>query len=145
LDGLGDTTIHPMDAKGRVSLPAKYRRGLPDDLVIVRSPDRQFPSLRVYTNDQFVDWVNLLFDGMGGFQANSRRHNALKRRLYGGKQEVSVDQAGRIHIPLSMRQYASLEKSVVMVGVDDHVEIWDADILAQSDEFYDEFEAFDAP
>ncbi|MDR1014896.1 MAG: division/cell wall cluster transcriptional repressor MraZ [Coriobacteriales bacterium] len=141
----GGNTSHPMDGKGRVSLPSKYRRELPDDLVVVRSPDRQFPSLWVYSDEAFSEWVDELFESRGGFKANSASDNALKRRLYGSREAVTVDQAGRILVPLALRQYASLGKSVVMVGVDNHIEIWDADVLARSDEAYDGVEVFDLP
>jgi MraZ protein len=145
MSGFGGSTTHPMDGKGRVSPPSRYRRVLPDDLVLVRSPDRQFPSLWLYSEETFAKWVDEIFEGKGGFQANSASHSALKRRLYGGREGASVDQAGRILIPLSLRQYASLEKSVVVVGVDRHIELWNADILAKSNEAYDDIDVFDLP
>jgi MraZ protein len=145
MDDFGGDSTHPMDAKGRVSLPARFRKTLPDDLVLIRSPDRRFPSLWIYEPHAYRLWVESIFESKGGFQANSVSQNALKRRLLGRKTDIKVDSAGRIHVPQDLRRYASLESSAVFLGVGEHIEIWNADILAQSDEFYDDVEVFDLP
>jgi MraZ protein len=127
-----------MDAKGRVSLPAKHRRVLPDDLVIVRSPDEDFPSLWIYSNDAYDAWAEAVIESKGGYKANSASQYHLERELYGRKEGIGCDQAGRILIPQDLRQYASLERSVVIIGARNHVEIWDPDVLEQSNKFYRE-------
>jgi MraZ protein len=134
-----------MDAKGRVSLASKYRKALPDDLVIVRSANRKFPSLSLYASDAYDAWVESVFEGRGGYRANSDSDVALRHKMFRQKEDVTVDQAGRILVPQTLRQYASLEKSVVVIGSDDHVEIWNADILEQYEMAYDELEILDLP
>ena len=143
----GDTT-HPMDVKGRISLPAKQRRMLPDELTVIPSPDKQFPSLWIYSEEAFEEWVDSVIEGKGGFQANSKSANHYRREMHRKVENVSIDQLGRILIPVHLRQYASLEKSVRVIGAGTHIEIWNEDILAQNDEFYSkqpEAEIFDLP
>jgi MraZ protein len=127
-----------MDAKGRVSLPAKHRRILPEDLVIVPSPEKGFPSLWIYSDEAYDAWAESVMESKGGPQANSKSQYYLRRQLYGKKEEISCDTAGRILVPQELRKYASLEKSVVIIGAGNHVEIWNPDILEQSDAFYRE-------
>jgi MraZ protein len=145
---LGGNAAHPLDVKGRVSLPAKHRKVLPDDLVIVPSPDRAFPSLWIYSNDAYNAWVEAVVESKGGFQANSASQYHLARVLYGKKEDIRCDSAGRILIPQELRKYASLEKSVVIIGAGNHIEIWNPELLEQSDTFYTEtqhVEIFDLP
>jgi MraZ protein len=143
--GLEGITTHPVDGKGRVSLPANHRKALPDDLVVVRSQDKDFPSLWIYSAESYNAWVDTVFESYGGYQPNSKEHMQLRRILSGQKQKISVDQAGRILIKEDLREFASLGKTAVIMGVEDHVEVWDADVLAQNDEHYAEVSIFNLP
>jgi MraZ protein len=134
-----------MDRKGRISLPAKHYKILLDDLAIIHGPDRKYPCLWVYKADEFSAWARDFLEGEGGFDKRSASQNALRRRLFGNRVDVSVDAAQRILIPKNQREYASLEGSVVIIGVDDHLELWNPDIHAQSEAFYDEYEFIDHP
>jgi MraZ protein len=145
MSDLGGTSTHPMDKKGRVSLPSKHYRVLLDDLAVIKGPDRKFSCLWVYKASEFKEQAQGFLEGEEGFQQRSGSRNALKRRLFGSREEVTVDAAQRILIPKHLRDYASLESTVVIVGVDDHIEIWNPTILADSEEFYDEFELMDLP
>jgi MraZ protein len=145
MSDLGGTTTHPMDKKGRVSLPTRHYKVLLDDLVFFRGLDRKFPCLWVYKASEFNEWARNLLEGEEGFQPRSASQNALKRRLFGGREDVKVDSAQRMLIPKALRDYASLEDSVVILGVDDHLEIYNPDILEESTEFYSDHEIFDRP
>jgi MraZ protein len=136
MDKLSGRVTHPLDAKGRFSLPAKLRKKLPDELVIICSPDETFPSLWLYAEEAYDSWAEAVIESKGGPQMNSATYYQLERDLYGKKEFVRCDKAGRIGIRQELRQYASLKKSVVIVGVRDHFEIWDPDTLAQNNEFY---------
>jgi MraZ protein len=125
-----------MDAKGRVSLPAKYRRMLPDDLVIRRSPDEDFPSLSLYSQEAYDTWAAAVIESQGGYRPNSKSQAQLMRELYARWEPISCDQAGRLLIPQQLRQYAGLERSVAILGVYDHIEFWNPDILARCGELY---------
>jgi len=134
MSGLSGTTTHPMDAKGRTSLPARHRKVLPDELVIMRAPDETFPCLWILSEEEHKKWAESLFESKGGFQANSKSGNYFKHKLFGSKQYVTVDQAGRMLIPAKLRQFASLDKTIVIVGADDHIELWDEDLLEKYEE-----------
>jgi len=136
MSNFGGDTTHPMDVKGRISLPAKHRRILPDELVVIPSPDSQFPSLWIYSEEAYEEWVSSIIESKGGFQANSSSANHYRRELYRNKENVSIDQAGRVLLPANLRQFASLDKTVRIIGAGAHIEVWNEDILAQSDEFY---------
>jgi MraZ protein len=145
MSGLGGTSTHPMDKKGRVSLPSKHYKVLLDDLAVIKGPDRDFACLRIYKASEFDVLARSLLAGEEGFQQKSRSQNALKRRLFAGREEITVDAAQRILIPKHLREYASLEDTVVILGVDEYIELWNPDILAKSEQFYDEFDLMDLP
>ena len=112
-----------MDEKGRVSIPADFRpillgeRGsfflnLGIERCIVGYPEEKW--------DRVVGLVNAVpLDN-----ANTRW---FKRAFFSGAKEVSCDQQGRILIPQALMEYAGITKEVVIVGVSDRIEIWDAD------------------
>ena len=144
MNDLSGSSMHPMDDKGRVSLPAKFRNLLPDDLVIVRSANKDFASLRIYTPEGYKEWIDMIFVGKGGYKANSASMDFLKTKMYGMREKITVNQAGRILIPQSLREYASLGKMVMIIGAEDRIEIWNEDIYKQAEAFYeDKIEIFD--
>lgn len=123
------------DAKGRVSLPAKFRKVLPSELVVTLNPDEQY--LMVFTTQDFNNWVKrLIFDMVGEFDESNRRHLGLRRKLKSRAFDVQIDAAGRIMIPADQRETAGIEKDVVIVGNDGYFELWDAKRYeADSDEY----------
>jgi MraZ protein len=127
--GPGGTTDHPMDPRGRVTFPAKYHRELHDDLVLVKSVEKNYPSLSIYPRDEYDQWVDRYFESLGGFNELSAKHVRMWTRLYKDCTDVTVDQAGRILIPANLREYAQLEKNVSIVGVRKFVQLWNPDIL----------------
>lgn len=128
---------HTLDAKGRVSLPAKYRKVLPENLVIVRSLDDDYRSLSVFTEEAFENWLDSLFAREGGYDSNDLHHVDKMSKFLDKAQDVEVDKAGRINIPVNLRDYASMDKDVVIVGANDHIKIWDADTYRAYDEYRD--------
>lgn len=123
--GLHGEYRHKLDAKGRLSLPAAFRKALSGDGVIVT----QSPSgdcLFVFENDAFEAWVDSLFSQNGGFQSNNVRHAKMRKILNSRANDVLIDAAGRIGLPAAQRAIAGLDKDVVLVGDSDHFEVWDA-------------------
>jgi len=133
---------HPTDTKGRVSLPSRHRKMLPDELVLVLSPDEQFPSLYVYSEDAYEKWAKSLIASMGGLPENLASSQHVLREIFGRVRRVSIDPAGRILIPAELRQAASLGKTVKIVGVWERLEIWNEEILKRSKESYKDFRLF---
>lgn len=107
---------HTIDAKGRINFPAKLREDLGPSFVLTRGLDR---CLNVYSMEE---WSNL--EQSIKELPRSKRRN-LERFFFAGAVEVQPDKQGRIVVTQNLREYAALEKTVVVVGVSDHVEIWD--------------------
>jgi MraZ protein len=122
-------TIHPMDAKGRVSLPAKHRKALSEELIAVKSPQQGFPSLRIYSAVEFDAWAERMIAAKG-WEDDDPRLDILEAEIYSETCELTFDQAGRVLIPAYLRQECHLEKSVVIRGAGNRSEIWDPQVLA---------------
>ena len=115
-----------VDAKGRVALPSKFRKALSKDLIVSRNVDDE--CLYVFTSDTFNSWVNQLFeDKFGGFNATSRAHVSLRRKLKSRAEMVEPDSSGRITLKSAQRESVGIEKEVVLVGNTGYFEIWAAE------------------
>jgi MraZ protein len=110
---------HTLDAKGRVSLPRKFRDATGGRLVVSKGFEK---SLAVYPVEAYEGFLAQLVSG-GDMIGNVR---AVRRHFTVGADEVDVDSAGRISLTASLRTFAGLTKDVVVAGVGDHIEIWDA-------------------
>lgn len=108
-----------MDSKGRVAIPAKFRDKLTAGAIITRGIDN---CLFVFTSG---DWEVLVqkLTSLPLAQANSR---AFVRLMLAGAMDVELDNQGRILIPDYLREYADLKKEVVITGLYNRVEVWDA-------------------
>lgn len=116
---------YKVDAKGRVCLPAKFRRALSNDLVIIKSPDNE--CLFVFEPDAFNAWVDQLFiDRFGAYSASNKNHVRLRSALKARAFDCQVDAAGRIVLPADVRHDVHVERDVVVVGNTGYFEIWDA-------------------
>jgi MraZ protein len=130
LDGI---TEHPVDGKGRVSLPARHQKLLPDDLVIVRSENEEFQWLELYSAEGYQASIDAFFDALGGYDPSDEGHVYYRNQAFLAKEKISVDQAGRILIKESLREHAALDKKVLIMGLDDHVAIWEPEAWAKYD------------
>lgn len=106
---------HNIDAKGRMIMPAKLREALGDTFVVTKGLDG---CLFVLPNDEWTKLDNELRDKP---ISTSRK---IKRFFYASKIDCEVDNNGRILLPLPLREFAQIEKEVVVVGVSTRVEIW---------------------
>lgn len=117
------TGTHPrtIDEKNRLALPKRIRDllGSPVMLFVTPGPDK---SLWLYT-EAALEKLAAQLDNAPATNAEAR----LFRRLYFAQTEsVDVDKAGRILVPERLGKFAGLEKEVVLIGVRDHLELWDA-------------------
>lgn len=111
---------HTLDAKGRVSLPSKFRVQLTGRVVVAKGLDR---NLYVYDAAEYEKFIAGLLS-RNDFNANIRR---LRAHFTVGAWETDVDSAGRITIPPALREFAGLERDVVVAGNGTRIEIWDAE------------------
>jgi MraZ protein len=127
----GANASHPMDVKGRVSFPAKFRKLLPDELVVVLSPLEEFPSLWIYSSEEYGDWVESVIDSKQ-LEMDDEDLYFYRTALYAQPATLQpIDQAGRIHIPVDLRRAALLGKTVKIIGAGSHLEVWDEEIYAR--------------
>ncbi len=115
---LGDHQ-HTLDAKGRVSLPAKFRAEMTGKMVVAQGLDA---CLYVYPADEYNAFVAELA-ARADFDPRVRK---VRRFFTSGATETEFDSAGRISLPLVLREYAGLTKDVAVTGNGTRIEIWDA-------------------
>ncbi len=111
---------HTLDQKGRMAIPAKFRGEFSDGAIITRGVDK---CLFVFTPKEWRSLADKL-TSLPLAQSNSR---AFARLMLAGAVDVNVDSQGRVLIPEYLKEYAGLEKEVVVTGLYDRVEIWDKD------------------
>ena len=107
-----------LDEKGRLFLPAKFRDRLSDGLVVTQGQEN---CLVVWPTDVFMHEA----DRARSKPMTSRGARDYARVLFAGADEGTPDKQGRISIPAPLREYAALERDVVVIGVMDRIEIWD--------------------
>ena len=114
-----------VDGKGRVTLPAKFRKVLSKDLVVTLEPTDE--CVYAFEAPDFNQWVESV---MGGAfperKANDRQQDKYHRALKSRARDVEVDSAGRIMLSADMREACGIDKDVVVVGNGSRFEIWDA-------------------
>ena len=110
---------HTLDAKGRVSLPRRFRDEIGTRVVVSKGLDT---CLYVYSAEGHRAFLDALL-GAGDFDPNSR---AVRRFFMAGASEAEIDSAGRVMVSQVLRDFAGLNKDVIVAGVGDHLEVWDA-------------------
>lgn len=116
---------HSIDAKGRVSLPMRFRELLSSSgdgrLVLTINVDPGGQCLVAYPIPEWQAFQERIA-GLPQFDENVI---LLKRLHIGGASEVSLDRQGRILVPPMLREYAELRNQVVFAGLGSTVELWD--------------------
>ena len=110
---------HNIDAKGRMNFPTKLREILGTTFYVTKGLDQ--PCLTVCSAaewERLAAKVAAIPESKGG---------QLRRWLFSGAGVLTPDKQGRVLIPQDLRQFAGLEKDVVLVGVGSRVEIWSKD------------------
>lgn len=108
-----------LDAKGRVILPAKFRDQLSEGLVLTRGQDR---CLYVFPQSEFAD----MFEQLRIAPTTSKNARDYIRVLLSGAADVIPDKQGRVTVPAHLREYASLDRELVVIGAGNRAEIWDS-------------------
>jgi MraZ protein len=113
---------HTIDAKGRTSLPARYRDALETSgerrVVLTSALD---PCLVAYAMPEWAAFEERL----GKLPQFDRAVQKLKRIYVSGAVECEVDDSGRVLVPPTLREYARLEKEVLWAGSGKYAELWD--------------------
>ena len=106
---------HNLDAKGRVSIPSKFRDDLGGTFVLSKGLES---CLRGYSVAEWEGFQNELLALKG------EEGRMIQRFFFGGATECEIDAQGRVVIPPKFREYAQLSKEIVIVGMTGCAEIW---------------------
>ena len=109
---------HTVDEKHRLTLPARFRHALASGVVLARGIERNvdvFPSEGWHENMSRIAELDSL----------NREAREMKRYVFAGAAVAELDGQGRVLVPAHLLEHARIEKDVVVIGVHDHVEIWD--------------------
>lgn len=114
------TSFHTADAKGRVIIPARFRDAIKaggGNGVMVTQLDS---CLKAYP---YEEWRNLE-DRIRSYDRKGESFRRFRRLFVGSAYDCTCDKQDRILIPPFHRDYAKLNKEIVLIGVLDHFEIW---------------------
>lgn len=121
---------HTIDAKGRLIVPARFREILGDNFIVTKGLDG---CLFVYPNDEWTRFEEKL----KSLPLTNKNARQFTRFFLAGAAACEVDKQGRILLPQVLREFASLEKDVVLVGVASRIEIWSRERWDESMNTYD--------
>lgn len=107
---------HNIDLKGRMNFPTKLRDELGYSFIVTKGLDE---CLFVYSNEEWA----VLEEKIKAIPLSKGR--VLQRFFFSGACVVEPDKQGRILIPQHLREYAHLEKDIMVIGASNRAEIWD--------------------
>ncbi|MBR1772999.1 MAG: division/cell wall cluster transcriptional repressor MraZ [Eubacterium sp.] len=110
---------HNVDAKGRLSVPAKFRDRLGSTVVVATGPDN---CLRIYSVEDWDKFMEGLNEQVDTSSADGRN---LFRFFAANASTCDLDSQGRVIISPKLRGYAGITKEVVVIGSGDKAEVWD--------------------
>ena len=113
------TFEHSLDAKNRLTVPAKFRAALAGKVFLVRGAD---PCISLYPEATYSELTEAALQGMNPFSTQARE---LKRMFYGNATDTELDSAGRVMLIPRHLEHAGIDREVVITGAGDCLELWD--------------------
>ncbi|MDX6637520.1 MAG: transcriptional regulator MraZ [Solirubrobacterales bacterium] len=138
---------HRLDAKDRLTVPARYRGELEGGVVLLNWLDL---CVAIYPQADFAEFAKQRLSGLNPLSKNGRR---MIRRFYGDSSDETLDSAGRVRLPANLIAYAGLDGPCTVVGALDHLEVWNperwateqAETAEEANRMAEEFAAVDWP
>ncbi len=115
-----------LDEKGRILFPSKLRNELENNVLIVTQALDH--CLWLFTPDEWEKLSSKLMESASPFNPKNR---LVLRRLVAPAQQIEIDKNGRLSIPQGLRNYASLSKDCVILGIDRYIELWDSETYSK--------------
>lgn len=128
---------HAIDEKGRLTLPALYRKNFPPDAEAYFVPAAHGEEcVRVFNKQGWTEYDRKYVEKLNEYEADdvSRKIGALYRLI----RQAKVDKGGRIVLPARYVEKLALKNRVILAGHRDHFEIWDPEAYERYLESYDE-------
>jgi MraZ protein len=119
------TFEHTLDAKHRLTVPAKYRAALSGGLVLAAAPETgpEAPrSIAIWTPQAYEAYTANALSGLSPLSPKARD---LKRFFFNYSHDTELDSANRVMIPPKLMGYADLDKEVVVTGSGECLEVFD--------------------
>ena len=116
-----------LDSKGRFLLPAGFKKQIPEQslsFVVNRGFEK---CLALYPLESWKP----MFSQISALNDFDPKVRAFRRQFLGGATEIEADTAGRLLLPSTLRDYAGLNKNIILVAAVEKIEIWDADTYKQ--------------
>ena len=112
---------HSVDAKGRIVLPARFRKEFDTQAYVSQYTDG---CVALWTPEEF----DLQLASMEERQAHSSQDRNMARIWAGTSAEVEIDRQGRLAVPVYLRTFARLGSTVLVMGALQRVELWNPDV-----------------
>jgi transcriptional regulator MraZ len=112
------TFDHTLDAKNRLTIPAKFRASLAEGVVLAKGIER---CVQVWTPAAFDAYVATALDGLNPLSEPARK---LTRFFAANAMDTELDSAGRVMVPAFLLEHAGLQKEVVVTGASRCLEVW---------------------
>jgi MraZ protein len=109
---------HSLDAKNRLSVPARFRAAFSSGVVLAKDPE---PCVGIWPTETHEAIIERALSGLNPMGSRARR---LSRFHQANSFDADLDAAGRVTLPPPLLAHAGVEKEVVVAGVGDHLEVW---------------------
>jgi MraZ protein len=119
------TFEHALDAKSRLTVPAKFRAALAAGVVLAASPETTAAaprSIAIWTPEAYETYTSAALAGLSPISPEARD---LKRFFFNYSHDTELDSAHRVMIPPALKDYAGLGKDVVVTGSGECLEVFD--------------------
>ena len=126
------TFEHALDAKHRLTIPAKVRGALASGVVLAATHETEPGSPRtvgIWTPEAYDTYTTQTLNGLNPASPKARE---LKRFFFNASLDAELDSANRVMIPPNLMRYAGLEKEVVVTGSGECLEVWDRERYTQN-------------
>ena len=119
-----------LDAKGRLAMPTRYRERIMErsNGRLIATVDRADRCLLIYPLPEWEE-IEAKLRALPTLNPVARR---LQRLMIGHATDIDLDSSGRILVPPSLREYAGLAKTVMLVGQGSRFELWDDALWSES-------------
>ncbi|MEA4847060.1 MAG: division/cell wall cluster transcriptional repressor MraZ [Clostridiaceae bacterium] len=108
---------HTLDPKNRVIMPSKFREKLGDSFVMTKGLDN---CLFIYSSQEW----SIVEDKLKSLPMTNKDARAFVRFFFAGACECDLDKQGRMVVPNYLKDYANIDKELVIIGVSTRIEIW---------------------
>jgi len=120
---------HSIDEKGRMTIPASYRKQLKDGAYITQGFDQNLIVLPRTSFERISTRINQM-------SLTDPAARQLRRLIFSHAEKIEFDRAGRILIPLFLRESALLANAAEVVGAGNYFEIWSPELWTKQDAEY---------